>query len=107
MPPQARLGDQSQVPSDSHGCPGCAHSCIGPSIQGSPNVNVNGKPALRAPGDPGTHSSCCGPNTWQTVMGSGTVNINGKKAVRKGDQTQHCGGVGKMVDGSGDVNTGG
>jgi uncharacterized Zn-binding protein involved in type VI secretion len=107
MPPQCRLSDKSNVPADAHGCPGCPHNCTGPAIAGSPNVNVDGRPALRAPGDPGIHSSCCGPNTWQTVMGSSTVNINGKKAVRQNDQTQHCGGIGKMIEGSGTVFTGG
>lgn len=107
MPPQARLSDKSEVPADSHGCPACAHACIGPAVAGSPDVMVNGRPALRAPGDPGVHSACCGPNTWQTVQGSGTVKINGKSAVRMGDATQHCGGVGKVVEGSGNVMTGG
>lgn len=106
MPPQGRLQDQAQVPADSHGCPGCAHSCIGPAIQGSPNVNVNAKPALRV-GDPGVHSSCCGPNTWVAAAGSGTVNINSIPAHRLGDQTTHCGGVGKLVEGSDNVIVGG
>jgi uncharacterized Zn-binding protein involved in type VI secretion len=106
MPAQARLGDRSQVPSDSHGCLSCAHSCIGPSTQGSPNVNVNGKPAIRV-GDPGIHSSCCGPNTWIAKAGSGTVMINNKAAHRLNDQVQHCGGMGQTMEGSPNVITGG
>lgn len=102
MPAQGRLGDQAQVPSDSHGCPGCAHSCIGPAIEGSPDVNVNGRPALRV-GDPGVHSACCGPNTWNAAVGAPHVFINGKAAHRLGDKTTHCGGQGKLVEGSGDV----
>jgi len=106
MPPQSRLGDNAQCPSDAHGCPGCAHGVIGPATSGSPDVMVNGMPALRV-GDNGVHSSCCGPNTWVAAAGSGTVFINGIKAVRQGDKTTHCGGTGKMVAGSGDVITGG
>ncbi len=108
MPEQSRLGDDSNVPSDSHGCSGCAHNCTGPAISGSGNVNVNGKPALRGKGtDNGVHSGCCGPNSWVTNAGSGTVFINGQPAVRKNDATIHCGGTGKMTQGSGNVFTGG
>ena len=67
---------------------------------------VNGKPALRV-GDPGVHAGCCGPNTWTAKAGSGTVLINSKKAHRLGDADSHCGGTGKMIEGSGDVFTGG
>ncbi len=106
MPPQGRLGDNSQVPADAHGCPGCAHPCIGPAITGSPDVLVNGRPALRVD-DAGIHAACCGPNTWVAKVGSGTVFINDKAAHRLGDQDQHCGGMGQLVEGSGDVITGG
>ncbi len=106
MPAQARLGDKSQVPNDSHNCPGCPHSCVGPATMGSPNVKVNGKPAIRV-GDPGVHSSCCGGNKWTAMAGSGTVFINNKPAHRLGDQVTHCGGVGKMIEGSPNVMTGG
>jgi uncharacterized Zn-binding protein involved in type VI secretion len=73
---------------------------------GSPNVKVNAMPALRV-GDMGIHAACCGPNTWTPVKGSGTVFINQRAAVRMGDQTQHCGGVGQMIQGSPNVNAGG
>ncbi|MFO0657654.1 MAG: PAAR domain-containing protein [Polyangia bacterium] len=106
MPPQGRLGDKAQVPADGHGCVACVHSCVGPAIAGSPNVNVNSMPALRVK-DPGVHAACCGPNTWEAAKGSGTVFINGKAAHRLGDMTRHCGGVGKLIEGSGNVIVGG
>jgi uncharacterized Zn-binding protein involved in type VI secretion len=106
MPSQSRLGDKSQVPADAHGCPACPHPCIGPAINGSPDVNVNSRPARRV-GDSGVHAACCGPNMWTAAAGSGTVFINGKAAHRLGDQDTHCGGSGKMVEGSANVITGG
>ena len=106
MPGQGRLGDQSNVPADSHGCPGCRHDCTGPATDGSPDTNVNGRAALRV-GDPGVHSSCCGGNTWIAKTGSATVFINNKKAHRKDDVDQHCGGIGKMIEGSDNVIVGG
>jgi len=106
VPPQGRLGDKSQAASDAHGCPLCPHSVFGPSIQGSPDVLVNNRPALRL-GDPGTHTPCCGGNTWIAQKGSATVLINGKPAHRMGDMVQHCGGVGQLIEGSPDVIVGG
>lgn len=106
MPGQGRLGDTAQVPSDAHGCPACPHPGVGPAIAGSADVNVNSRPALRKD-DPGMLAACCGPNTWQALLGSQTVLINGKPAHRQGDQTKHCGGVGKLIDGSTDVIVGG
>ncbi len=106
MPFQSRLGDKSFVPADAHGCPACPHPCTGPAIAGSPNVLVNGKPALRV-GDPGTHAACCGPNTWVAAKGSGTVLINSIPAHRLGDMDTHCGGVGNMIEASSNVTVGG
>ena len=106
MPGQARLGDKSQVPSDAHGCIACPHTCVGPAVAGSPDVKVNGKPAIRV-GDNGVHSSCCGGNTWVAQAGSGTVFINNQAAHRLGDADTHCGGSGKMIEGSSNVITGG
>jgi len=54
-------------------------------------------------GDPGIHAACCGSNTWKAASGSATVFINNKAAVRLGDKTQHCGGVGQMLEGSNNV----
>jgi uncharacterized Zn-binding protein involved in type VI secretion len=105
MPEQSRVGDNSHVAEDAHGCPACPHVCIGPATLGSPSVFVNAKPALRE-GDKGVHAACCGPNTWTATTGSGTVFINGKPAHRKGDTDTHCGGVGAMVEGSPNVFTG-
>jgi len=106
MPPQARLGDQAKVPSDSHGCPGCAHTCVGPAITGSEDVLVNGLPAVRVT-DEGIHSSCCGDNSWIATEGSASVIFNGLQAHRKTDETTHCGGMGKTIEGSDNVIVGG
>ncbi len=106
MPEAGRLGDLSKVDSDAHGCPGCPHVAIGPAILGSPNVFINGMPALRVD-DMGVHAACCGPNMWTAVKGSSTVFINGKAAHRKDDDDQHCGGMGKLIQGSPDVIIGG
>ena len=106
MPAAARVGDNANNPADSHGKRCCPHNVTGPATSGSPNVFTNGRSALRI-GDPGVHSSCCGPNTWNCSGGSGSVFINGKPAVRKGDSTSHCGGGGHMIQGSGDVFIGG
>jgi uncharacterized Zn-binding protein involved in type VI secretion len=69
---------------------------------GSPDVNVNGRPALRKD-DVGIHAACCGPNMWKATAGSSTVNINGKPAHRLNDAQQHCGGNGQLIEGSADV----
>lgn len=106
MPAAARIGDKAQCPADGHGCPGCPHSVVGPAVSGSPDVQINGRGALRL-NDPGVHAACCGPNTWKAAAGSSTVFINGKPAVRMGDMTQHCGGVGKIIEGSNNVDIGG
>src|SRR2546428_203745 len=102
MPGQGRLGDLSNVPADAHGCPACPHPAIGPAIQGSPTVFVNGRPALRVD-DIGVHAACCGPNMWTAQTGAPHVFINGKKAHRINDVDRHCGGTGKLVTGSADV----
>lgn len=106
MPPQGRLGDISVVPKDAHNCPGCPHACVGPAVMGSPDVMVNGRPALRV-GDMGIHAACCSSNTWTAKQGSTTVAINGKPAHRLSDMDDHCGGTGMLVMGSPDVIVGG
>jgi uncharacterized Zn-binding protein involved in type VI secretion len=106
MPPQCRLGDKSNVPADAHGCPACPHPCVGPAIIGSPDVMVNGLPAIRV-GDKGIHAACCGTNMWTAQQGSTTVKINGQDAHRQGDPDTHCGGSGQMIEGSTNVMTGG
>ena len=102
MRKQSRLGDRSLVPKDDHHRPRCPHKCIGPAETGSPDVDVNGRAALRVT-DSGVHSRCCGPNTWIATRGSPTVFINNLEAHRLGDADQHCGGPGYMVEGSDDV----
>jgi hypothetical protein len=69
-------------------------------------VNCNGRPALRV-GDPGIHMACCGPNTWTAKLGSTTVFINGKCAYRMTDTSEHCGGLGQLIEGSPNVIVGG
>ena len=105
MPPQSRVGDKAMNPADAHGCPVCPHAVIGPGVVGSPNILVNDQPPLRV-GDPGLHAACCGPNSWVVAAGSGTVFFNGLPASRLGDVTAHCGGVGTLIEGSGNVHTG-
>lgn len=108
MPGQGRLGDKAQAPPHGHGCPACPHPVTGPAIQGSPDVLVNGLPALRVD-DMGIHAACCGPNMWMADKGSSTVFINNKAAHRMGDQTDHCfgSGTGNLIEGSVDVIVGG
>lgn len=106
MPPQGRLGDKSHTPADAHGCPACPHPATGPAVQGSPDVLVNNRPAVRV-GDKGIHAVCCGPNMWTATKGSSTVLINNMPAHRKGDMDTHCGGVGQLIEGSEDVLVGG
>lgn len=102
---QGRVRDDAFCPADSHGAPCCPHAVQGPANEGSPDVLVNSRAALRV-GDPGVHSSCCGSNKWKALEGSPTVLINGKRAHRVGDATEHCGGSGQLVEGSSDVYVG-
>ena len=103
MPGIARVGDRARCPEDSHGCPGCSHDVIGPAETGSPTVTIDGRPALRL-GDRGIHASCCGQNEWQVADGCSTkVKIDGLPAAMLGSITQHCGGMGTIVEASGGV----
>lgn len=104
MPPIARVTDTAFAPADAHGCTLCPHPVTGPSMVGSPDVLVNGLPALRkTSGDTGMHAACCGPNQWYPNAGSSKVYINNLPAVRLGDATKHCGGVGNLITGSPNV----
>ncbi|WP_245578269.1 PAAR domain-containing protein [Desulfomicrobium escambiense] len=105
MPPACRVGDKAFCPHDAHGGSCCAHAVSGPAVSGSPDVVINGRPVLRL-GDQGKHSTCCGPNTWTAAMGSEDVLVNGKPLVRLGDTTKHCGGTGRMIEASSDVDIG-
>lgn len=104
MPGQGRLGDLGKVDSDAHGCPACPHPAVGPAVIGSPDVFVNGLPALRDT-DFGVHAACCDGNMWTAKGKSPDVTINGLKAHRKDDDQQHCGGMGKLITASSDVTT--
>lgn len=101
MPGQARIGDKA-FGTDSHRCNSCPHEVSGPATQGSDDVIVNGMPAVRK-GDGGVHSACCGDNRWTAQGSSPTVTINGKQAFRLMDETNHCGGLGMLVESSGNV----
>lgn len=105
MPSYCRLTDLEFNPSDSCGCPACAHTVSGPSVTGSPDTYINGLNAMRASGvDMGVHCCCCGPNTWITNQGSPDVFINGIAAVRLGDMNICCGGgTPHMITGSPDT----
>lgn len=105
MPPVSRVGDNAYNPADSHGKKCCPHPVTGPGVTGSPDILVNGQAALRI-GDPGTHSGCCGPNTWKVASGSGTVQFNNIPVARLGDTTSHCGGTGSLIVGSPNVTIG-
>lgn len=106
MPDASRVSDLGKVDADAHGCPACPHCCVGPIVMGSPTVFINCLPAARVD-DMGVHAACCGPNMFTATVGSGTVFINGKAAHRKDDDQQHCGGSGKSILGSPNVNIGG
>lgn len=119
MPPVASLTFHSRNPADSHGAPCCAHDVCGPAVTASPDARVGGLGILRV-GDGGVHGGphgkprpvtttghggarCCGPNTWRCVRGSNSVRCNGRPVVRLGDETAHCGGRGRMVEGNATV----
>jgi uncharacterized Zn-binding protein involved in type VI secretion len=102
MQQAGRVGDNAKCSADSHGCPSCPHTVSGPAQSGSGDIIINGHNALRI-GDEGTHSSCCGANTWRAAGGSASVLLNGKQAHRKGDKTTHCGGEGSLDIGSPNV----
>ncbi len=97
-----RVADVALVPEDTHGHDCCAHAASGPAIQGSPNVLINQRAALRTD-DAGRHATCCGPNRWRARGGARYVVINGRLAHRMTDETRHCGGAGHLATGSPDV----
>lgn len=101
----AAIGSYAFCPADAHGCIADPHVVQGPIITGSPNVTVNGSPAARK-GDTGVHAACCGANTFKIAEGDPKVLINGKPAARVGDKTEHCGGIGKIVDSPVDLTCG-
>lgn len=96
MPAAGVLGSIAQCTADVHPCIHGIHVVQGGAISGAARTNIGSMPALRV-GDNGTHSVCCGPQTWQAFAGSSTVKIEGKAAHRKGDATKHCGGMGTLI----------
>lgn len=106
MKPAGRISDQAHCPADAHGCPSCAHSVVGPLLDGASNVLINNEGAARV-GDAGVHSACCGANRWVASAGAERVLINGLPAHRLGDDSTHCGGSGTLVTGSSNVLIGG
>lgn len=96
MPDAARVEHQ-------HTCPKTtprAHTG-GPINEGSPNVEINGKPAARVT----DRTRCTGVNKNDLIKkGSATVDINFLPAARKTDETQHGG---QISEGSDNVEIGG
>lgn len=92
MPSISRTGDIAS-----------GHGCFPPSpaIAGSPDVNVNGIPALRQ-GDAVAPHGCsnCPPHPRSVSGGSDSVFVNGRPIARLGDSID-CGGA--MDAASGDV----
>ena len=82
---------------------GSSHGCFPPTpaISGSPNVLINGRPALRVD-DPLLLHACpnCPPHPRKMAKGTASVLINGKPACGTGDDV-NCGGV--LITGSSDV----
>jgi uncharacterized Zn-binding protein involved in type VI secretion len=86
MPAQTRQGDI-----------GAGHACHfppSPAIEGSPDVEIDGKPAMRV-GDAYAPHACptcpAPPHPRRLAVGSPTVFINGRPAGRVGDAID-CGG---------------
>ena len=75
----------------------CPHRRNGVFTGGSPNVFIEGKPAIRE-GDDGI-CNCVHSGTFKASEGSGTVFINGKAAVRIKDETTctQCGEEGYVT----------
>ncbi|QNI20955.1 PAAR repeat-containing protein [Vibrio phage vB_pir03] len=96
-------------PASSGTQPCTGHGCFPPStVTGtSPDVTINGQPAMLA-GDPMAPHTCVRkpyPTHGSTIVGgSGTVLINGKPSVRIGDPVG-CGSA--VAGGSSDVFIGG
>ena len=103
MPGAVRLGDIALVTGDAHSCSICPHVASGPAIDGSNNVFINSKNAVRK-NDRGIHAVCCGNNTYTADQGSNNVYVNSKPLVRMSDKTKHCGKTsGKFITSSPNV----
>ncbi len=91
----AHTGCYSICGSDSHGCPGCAHSTAGFITGSASEVTINSLP-VAVVGDNGRAGVCCGANTFVLTEGDPEVLINGNQVVPVGANTTHCGGMGKV-----------
>ena len=92
----AHVGNYSQCPFYTRGCPACPHMPEGPIMSGSPTVLIDGLPAARL-GDTGMAGPVCGPAEFVIVEGDPDVIIDGKPAARFGDRTDHSGFAGEVV----------
>lgn len=98
MPASVRKGDMSS------GHPHCYPAT--PAVEGSPNVFVNNRAAVRLGDAWATHGACDQhtPHSGVSSSGSSSVFINGKAACRIGDSIS-CGDT--MAEGSPNVFIGG
>jgi uncharacterized Zn-binding protein involved in type VI secretion len=97
----AYVGCKAMCPADAHGGPSDPRPVVGPITTGSSHVLINGQAAARV-GDVGVHAACVGPNTFKIVGGDSEVMIDGKPAAKIGSSTQHCGGMGHIIEGASD-----
>lgn len=103
--PTAREGDRARSHDAAHNCRDCEEVIEGPATTGSDNVHLNGRRILRLC-DRGTHTNC--PDSrWRAVEGAATVFVNRRPVVRLGDDSQHCDGMGELIEGSEDCLIGG
>lgn len=106
-PPAARVQDNAQSQPHVHNPQAGARLAVGSILTGSPDVLINGRPAVRVQ-DSGTAAGCGGPGDFTIIKGSATVLINGHPAARMGDRTLHCGmAPGTIIQGSPTVLIGG
>jgi len=95
MPAVSRQGDR---------CSGEGCFPPRPSIEGSPDVGINGLPALRAGDGFAVHACGNSAHASSAAAGSGTVFVNDRPLVRVGDPVA-CGSA--VAAGSADVFAGG
>lgn len=107
MKPAARTDDLPDCESAPAGT-GPAPQLTDGAPDGSGDVRVNGRKALRM-GDGGVRHTptCAGPTPYLAHKGSCTVLINGKPAHRTDDDVEHAGGLIAREGGSPDVLIGG
>jgi uncharacterized Zn-binding protein involved in type VI secretion len=95
-----RRGDRSIV--EGKTCGVCGKPEIGPAVDGSENVLINGRAAVRV-NDRGEHTEGCGPGAWEAKVGAPAVLVNQRNAHRRGDGARHCCGQGALMEGSPNV----